>query len=168
MDGERKKCMKKLGLLIVTILLLLMPVTKVQAAEIVESGTCGDNLTWTLDDEGTLVISGTGKIPDYSENSSPFPKTITKLIIENGITKIGDYAFARCSSLAKVKLPKGIVTIGNNAFVGCGNLTEIELKKGIISIVDKVFDDCYKLKKVENFFKKMRQKKGIFKFLSYI
>lgn len=63
-------------------------------AEYVDSGTCGDNLTWTLDDEGTLTISGNGAMTDWSSTSFIpwyyYCSSIKKVTIDNGVTRIGD------------------------------------------------------------------------------
>lgn len=71
------------------------------------SGTCGENLSWTLDEEGTLTISGTGAMADYDceENLAPWAdyKIIT-VVIESGVTTIGAYAFDRCSELTSVTI----------------------------------------------------------------
>ena len=83
------------------------------AAEIIDSGTCGDNLTWTLDSEGALTISGTGDMWDYTgENTldlnTPWAsnmRNIKKAILEDGVTSIGDFAFSHCSQIDSVDLP---------------------------------------------------------------
>ena len=119
-----------------------------QEPTIINSGECGnegDNLTWTLDSEGTLTISGTGKMKDYfavmmeNSESSPTPwynkkEQITKIIIDDGITHIGDYAFYECAA-AELSLPKSIVSIGNSAFYGCG-INELALPENT-SFVDR-------------------------------
>ena len=67
------------------------------AADVVESGTCGTNLTWSLDDEGVLTISGEGKMANYTEDSTaPWYSKRTQIknvVIEDGVTSIGKYAF---------------------------------------------------------------------------
>ena len=74
-------------------------------AEIVESGTCGNNLTWTLTDDGTLTINGTGEMNNYNFNS-PWPSSlddnIKTAVIEQDVTSIGDYAFSDCSGLTQM------------------------------------------------------------------
>lgn len=119
-----------------------------QGNAIIDSGVCGDNgdnLTWTLDSEGTLTISGTGKMKDYfafmmeNSESSPTPwynkkEQITKIIIDDGITHIGDYAFYECAA-TELSLPKSIVSIGNSAFYGCG-IKELALPENT-SFVDR-------------------------------
>ena len=122
-------------------------------AEVVESGTCGENLTWTLDDEGTLTISGIGGmaywyypdvVPWYSSRSS-----IKKVVIENGVTSIGESAFYHCDSLTSVDIPDSVTSIGGYAFSYCDSLTSIEIPDSVTSIGDSAFFYCYSLASVE-------------------
>ena len=97
--------------------------TTVQAAETVNSGTCGDDPTWVLDDEGTLTISGTGEMEDYYMviNLSPWysnNEDIISIIIEDGVTSIGDSAFYLCISLAKVTFLGDAPEFGVEIFLG--------------------------------------------------
>ena len=77
------------------------------AALAAESGKCGDDLTWVLDDNGTLTISGTGEMDNYYANRSPwsYNNEITSLVIEDGVTSVGNQAFACCFELRNVSLP---------------------------------------------------------------
>ena len=77
----------------------------------IASGVCGENLTWILDDKGTLTISGTGEMKDYvwdSDSKSAntpwwaYRDKIEKIIIYNGVTTIGNFAFNDCKSLKKL------------------------------------------------------------------
>ena len=90
-------------------------------------GTCGDNVTWTLDNLGTLTISGTDEMTDYSVEGSPFyaENDITSVVIESGVTSIGSYAFSGCDALTSVTIPAGVASIGNSAFESCTALTDI-------------------------------------------
>lgn len=93
-----------------------------------KSGTCGENLTWTLDTAGTLTISGTGAMTDYGYDSAPWTDmrdAIHSVVIESGVTTIGAYAFYNCSSLQSITIPESVTTIGYLAFYGCTNLEEI-------------------------------------------
>ncbi|MBR7155112.1 MAG: leucine-rich repeat protein, partial [Paludibacteraceae bacterium] len=70
------------------------------------SGTCGDNLTWELTD-GVLTISGTGAMSNYTSSSSPwysYRSSITSVVIEEGVTNIGNYAFYNCTGLTSVTI----------------------------------------------------------------
>ena len=84
--------------------LFLMMLPLMAGAEIVDSGTCGDNLTWEIDNEGLLTISGFGEM-----NSNPWEKSIIKqVIIHQGITSIKDFAFNDCYNLSNVILPNSV------------------------------------------------------------
>lgn len=79
-----------LSFVLVAACILMLP-THAHAAEIVSSGTCGDNLTWTFDSDGTLTISGTGEMGSYTSSSMPWYKhiyDITSIVIEDGVTSI--------------------------------------------------------------------------------
>lgn len=85
------------------------------------------NVTWSLDEAtGTLTISGTGDMEDYS-SSSPFynNSNIKSVVIENGVTSIGNYAFGNCSSLTSVTIPDSVTSIDDSAFSGCSNLDSV-------------------------------------------
>ncbi|MED9970071.1 MAG: leucine-rich repeat domain-containing protein [Ruminococcus sp.] len=91
-------------------------------------GTLGD-CTWTLDDDGTLTISGNGAIADFGSNSTlPWGKGIKSVVIEEGITSIGSYAFYNCTGLTNVTIPGSVTSIGKSAFSGCTGLTGVYIK----------------------------------------
>ena len=87
--------------------------------------TCGDDLWWQLDSVGTLTISGTGPMYDFSSDGSPWGTSVKEVIIEEGVTSIGAYAFHDCSRLTSVPIPDSLTSIQSNAFNGCTNLTSI-------------------------------------------
>ena len=111
---------------------VMLPVSAFADMNIVYSGTCGEHLTWTLDDKGTLTISGTGEMNNSSfyENDS-----IEKVIIEDGCTSIGEGAFSGCTSLTSITIPASVTSIGEDAFSGCNNLA--------ISGYSRTFADAY-------------------------
>lgn len=115
------------------------------SAESVASGTCGENLTWSLDNEGTLTISGTGEMNNYdifdSDIGKGYRNSIKRVVIEEGVTSIGDNAFSYCSSITEVTIPDSVTSIGESAFDGCG-LTSINLPEGVTSIGLGAFMDC--------------------------
>lgn len=104
----------------------LLPVSVVHAAT---SGTCGSNLTWTLDDEGTLTIRGTGNMTNWTGSTMPqwySSNTIIKaIVISDAVTSIGSFAFAKCSGCTSVTIPKSVTSIGSNAFLMCYGLKRV-------------------------------------------
>ena len=119
------------------------------AASAASSGNCGDsgsNVTWLLDDNGTLTISGSGKIEDYrSDIDQPWYSNrsdITSVVIEPGVTSIGSQAFYECSNLTSITIPSGLTSIGEQAFGNCTGLTSITIPSGFISIGDYAFWNC--------------------------
>lgn len=110
------------------------------------SGTCGDNLTWTLDDNGVLTISGTGDMSDYTNELDP-PwdlSTVKQVIIEQGVTSIGDFAFDGCIYMTSVTIPNGVTSIGDYAFRNC-DLTSVDIPNGLSSIGFGAFYSCHSL-----------------------
>ena len=116
---------------------------------IVASGTCGDNLTWKLDDEGTLTISGKGAMTEWVDiDSAPwktYSNTINKVVIQPGVTSIGKNAFSLCTNLESITIPKSVTSIGWGAFQECGSLKSITIPEGVTSIERSVFYECSSL-----------------------
>lgn len=104
-----------------------------------ESGSCGENLTWALDDNGNLTISGIGAMTDYTSASSvPWYKSranIASVTIEKGVTSIGTRAFYGCSSISSIAIPNSVTSIGVNAFNSCTNLSSITIPDSV-SFID--------------------------------
>ncbi len=111
----------------------------------IESGTCGDNLTWVLDDEGTLRISGSGYM-----YSSQFVnnKDIKNIIIDNGVTSIGFDAFHGCTNLSTITIPDSVTLIGGNAFDSCTSLESITIPDSVTNIGWYAFYRCTNLTNV--------------------
>lgn len=125
------------------------------AASAASSGNCGDsgsNVTWLLDDNGTLTISGSGKIEDYrSDIDQPWYSNrsdITSVVIEPGVTSIGSLAFYKCSNLTSITIPSGLTSIGEMAFFNCSALTSVTIPNGVISIGNFAFGSCTGLKSI--------------------
>ena len=145
--------MRKIGRYLVFMLLavicLSLPV-ETQAAQVINSGSCGDNTTWTLDSNGTLTISGTGGIGDYHfvedpmfwSDLAPWYSQRTKIknvIIEDGVTSIGVAPFLNCSNLTSIIIPDSVTSIGDYAFSGCSSLTDITIPNSVKSMRQYVF-----------------------------
>lgn len=102
-------------------LLFMLPLTAHAA-----SGTCGEVMSWTLDDAGTLTISGVGDMTDYTEGTAPWGTNITEVIIKGDVTSIGDYAFYNCDKLTTAMISNKVTIIGVAAFKGCTSLSTLE------------------------------------------
>ena len=117
------------------------------------NGSLSDNLTWTLDSDGLLTISGEGKMYDATyDTSAPwgsYKGQIKSVKIEEGVTSVGCYAFDGCINLTAVDLPSSLTMIGNSAFSGCTSLTQIELPEGVTSIGGGAFKGCTSLMQIE-------------------
>ena len=111
-----------------------------------------DNLTWKLDADGTLTISGTGAMKDYNDDDNPSPvyqnSNVKKVVIEKGVTSIGNYAFSGCLGLKSITIPDGITSIGNHAFDSCINLRSITLPDSITSIGMWAFYNCWNVSSI--------------------
>ncbi len=135
----------------VLILCILTALTaEIFAANIVASGNCGangSNLTWTLDSEGTLTISGKGAMKDYDyKNKAPwkqYASSLKNLVLKEGITTIGDEAFSGCSFEGELDIPLSVTTIEDSAFRFCSGFTgELVIPDSVTSLGDFVFDSC--------------------------
>ena len=136
--------MKQLYLLLITLLVSL-------SAYAEKSGTCGDNLQWKLTDEGVLTITGTGKMKDWDYfNDSPWHEneSVKQVIIGDGVTTIGDWAFSYCRALTSITIPNSVTTIGDNAFESCSSLTSITIPNSVTTIGDYAFSYCRALTSV--------------------
>ena len=114
-----------------------------------QSGTCGDNLTWNLND-GTLTITGTGSMKNYTFSSTTAPwyssrSSIKTVIIEDGVTSIGGSAFYNCSSLTSVTIGNSVTSIGQDAFFYCSSLTSVTIGNSVTSIGRDAFSYCSSL-----------------------
>ena len=144
--------MKKIISLLLSLAMLLTITSglNLTAYAAVRTGSCGDNVTYSLDTStGVLTISGTGDMKNYSSYSpeSPFYCTseIKSVIIDNGITSIGDYAFYKCRSLTSITIPNSVISIGEWAFIECTSLESITIPNSVTSIGRNAFCDCTSL-----------------------
>ena len=138
--------MKKILLFIA----LIMPVVTIAD----NKGICGVNVNWNyVEASQTLIISGTGEMKNIALlKSAPwkeFKKNIQTVIIENGVTTIGNYAFNNCSRLTSVTIPNSVTSIGEGTFSGCMGLTSVTIPNSVTSIGNEAFYGCSKLKSIE-------------------
>ena len=130
-----------------TLLLLILTLFSFSAIHADDNGLCGDNLTWKFtSSDGTLTISGTGDMTNYSSRE-PAPwysrcSEIEKVVIKDGVTSIGDCAFYGCSSLTSVTIPNSVTSIGVDAFLDCSSLTSVTIPNSVTSIGDGAFYYC--------------------------
>ena len=103
----------------------------------------------TLSDDGTLTISGNGKMKDWRNSSDEAwdsnRKNIKNVIINNGVTSIGNFAFSDCTSLTNITIPNSVTSIGDYAFYGCENLINITIQNSVTSIGNFAFCMCTSL-----------------------
>lgn len=115
---------------------------------------------WELSQDGVLSIhvpeggepGATMAMANYNSGEAPWYKyreQITSVVIGEGVTGIGSYAFYRCAKLSNVELTDGIVEIGSSAFKECTSLEAIHLPEGVKAIEDNAFYECSKLSNVE-------------------
>lgn len=149
MNGKRKIPTRILALLLSALMLMSLVPFSAFAANVVDSGQCGDNVYWTLYDNGEMVISGSGKMYNYDWDTTRWNSRkdqIKVLTVQSGVTSIGNYAFAYCHSLAKLNLSDSITVIGSDAFSDCPKITEISIPKNVTFVDEYAFADCKGLK----------------------
>ena len=131
--------MKQIYILLIALLMGL-------SANAEESGTCGPDLRWHLTDNGVLTISGKGEMYGYLyPKRAPWgdsPEKVKRIIIGDGITTIGQAAFAGCSALTSVTIPNSVTKIGSSAFSGCRELTSVTIPNSVTTIGEYAFDYC--------------------------
>lgn len=127
------------------LLLVLLILTCVPVANAAESGNCGESLQWNYN-EGVLTITGTGPMNNYSEEVpapwTPYSENITCLILPEGLTHVGNYAFAQCSALELVQLPNSVVSIGKSGFFACTSMKFLTLSNSLQTIEENAFERC--------------------------
>lgn len=121
---------------------------------VVASGVFGanDSLSWEVDDNNVLTISGAGAMPDFTAYTKTpwkdYRTTITGLVIGDGVTRIGQYAFASCTKLASATIGSGIQYFGTYAFQNCAKLTSVDIPNSVTIIDQYAFSDCTSLSDV--------------------
>ena len=140
--------MKQIYILLIALLMGL-------SANAERSGTCGPNLKWYLNDNGVLTITGKEEMYDYSDYYSRdrvpwgyYLEKVKRIIIYDGVTKIGGSAFEGCSALTSVTIPNSVTKIGDRAFADCSALTSVTIPNGVRGIGDRAFYNCSSLTSV--------------------
>ena len=116
----------------------------------VASGETGA-LKWTLCPDGTLNINGTGAMPNYFYNTSPWKphqKSIFRVVIGEGVSSIGNDAFFNCFKMTAVTIPNSVTAIGDYAFGNCSSLTSVTIPVSVTHIGDHAFAKCNQLVKM--------------------
>lgn len=122
-------------------------------AEIILTGSCGDNATFNLYDDGLLEILGTGEMTTYNPYDTPAPwyeyrTQISQVIIADGITVVSSSAFDGCTNLKKVILGSGVLTVDDACFRECFSIEYIVIPASVKNINSVAFASCSKLKRV--------------------
>ena len=146
----------KRRLLIVLCLLCMLMNLLVFSVSAEASGDCGDNATWSLSDDGVLTISGTGAVRDYIyEGASLWPlikapwrshsSRVKKIVINSGITRIGDNAFCCLPNVTTVSIPSTVTVIGEAAFCDNKSLNNVIVPNSVTTIEKSAFKNCTSL-----------------------
>ena len=120
------------------------------AGSVIASGTCGENLTWELAGQ-VLRIRGTGEMDSYPYNGAPWydqRETIRKVVVEEGVTAIGNYAFFECGTLTEAELPQSLRRIREMAFGYCYILPKLTVPEGVEAIDGNIVYRCNQLTEI--------------------
>ena len=118
------------------------------------SGKCGENVYYTLSDDGVLTISGSGNMWNWNRVDYIYAPwwyvkyDILEVVIKTGVRTIGNYAFYDCSSITSVTIPDSVTSIGTWAFLDCSSITSVMIGDSVTSIGEYAFDSCRSLTNV--------------------
>ena len=112
-------------------------ITHIEPVTSAESGSCGENLTYTLDDNGQLTISGSGAMDDRYRPG--WQETVNSIVLNEGITTLGKYAFYGCKNITEAVIPVGVTDITYAAFYQCTGLTSVTIPYTVTSIGEYAF-----------------------------
>ena len=116
--------------------------------EVLEPEDYPQDFSWTLDEDGTLTVSGKGNMQFGENGKAPWGTDIKKVIVKDGITAIRSNAFTNCRNLTEVTIPNSVKAIGSGAFSGCSALTSVNLPNGLNAIKSSAFQGCSRLREV--------------------
>lgn len=121
------------------------------ASEPIAEGT--EPFAWSITEDGTLTITGSGSMPNYSKNAPapwyPWAESVTNVVITGEVQNIGDTAFCQFSKMTTISLPASIISIGLGAFSGCRSLTQIIIPEGVTEIAPVAFLYCESLEEAQ-------------------
>ena len=146
--------MKKIISVFLSVLMLLSAVSGVNLTALAESGTCGDGVVWDYNaDTKTLTVSGSGAMSDYigADDTQPWKAHragISKLVISDGVTKIGNYAFTYLGNITELTIPQSVTAIGNQVFYMCTRLSKVTIAGPVSEIKGSTFSQCRELKEI--------------------
>lgn len=145
---------------IVSVIIIFVVVTGVLKNTVLtvfadNSGKCGEDAYYYFDDDGVLTISGSGAMYDYYYSTDAVTskrppwykqlKQINKVVIQDGITDVGQYAFYNCRNLFEIVIGNDVTNLDDYSFTGCNNLLQLELNDHIEYIGSKTFSGCSSL-----------------------
>ena len=137
--------MKKALSIILAILMIVTTIPMAFAADVVASGECGANVTWALDSDGVLTISGEGAVE--SKPWKDYKDSIKTIVIEEGITELIHWAFQNYQAITEVFISSTVKKLRAGAFSGCTSLKEVVFTGDVI-LNQYAFDNCTSLKTV--------------------
>ena len=139
----------------------------VAKGKVIASGSCGKNVNYELYDDYTLRIFGKGAMYNYDleyidngvhryegvygedVTTAPWGKNVKSVVIEDGVTRIGAYAFTGCTSLTDVNIPNSVTSIGTYAFSECTSLSDVNIPESIVTLEEHVFHRCISLEHID-------------------
>lgn len=148
-------CHKKVNILliasVIAVFALLFSALGVTALAAENSGSCGENLTWTFS-AGTLTVSGSGDMQNYNEvESAPwkdFSQKINTVILSKDITSIGSFAFFNCTAIKAISIPDKVQNIYEKAFYNCTSLRLVDISDNLTFIGKSAFYNCEKIEAI--------------------
>lgn len=141
---------KKLTAMVSLTAILLTGCTQQTEISSGECGVEGSNITWTIDNGSTLLISGEGAMVDWDSKDSPWfnNDSIQRIVLEDGITNIGNQAFCNCRALTAIEIPDSVTIIGAEAFLNCEALTQFTVPAQVTSIGTAALSACSSLAEI--------------------
>lgn len=129
--------------------------TEEENSTVTNTGSCGENVTWSLDSDGVVTVSGTGEMSNYGWYGDVNPNrvfqdlsgSVRKVVIEDGVKNVGSSVFFRLENLTDVTIPDSVTSIGVDSFNYCTALESITLPETVTFIDTGAFANCHSLKK---------------------